>query len=134
MRNEDLKEMMVSTIAHLQMLAMHNPNTPLLLAGVLRLDDGTDQYRIYQINQPMPADTPPDPPKTGQRICFVGKGPPSEPDWVVALFELEAGKLEDTMTIPLPLHGTTEYLAQRIYEYLVFGTIVRQTEPPAFTQ
>lgn len=133
MTNESIHAMMAEVIAHLRSLALENPATPMFVAGYVRLDDGSDQYRIYEVDlETSPA---PHSPKKGQRICFVGKGLEAEPKWLVALFQFDTyNDLEDSMRIDLPLVGTTAYLALRIFDYIVNGNFLRDPEPPKFIQ
>ncbi len=134
MTNDELRATAMPMINHLRSLASANPATPMIVAGIVQLDDGTDQYRIYEIDLNDPQASPPTP-KKGQRICFIGKGHEADPRWVVALFEFDTdGPLENSMRIDLPLVGTTEYLALRVFDYIVNGNLLRDAEPPAFIQ
>lgn len=128
MNNEYLATLTEELRSHMLKLSGANLEHKVpILFGRARLDDGTDQYRIYQLDDDCQVRQP----MKGQRICFIGKGTPDDPVWMVAMFRHATfDELKNSMRINLPLQSTVEHLALQIYDYIVNGNFIREKTLP----
>lgn len=126
MDQEKLKESVEKTIAFLKDIATLNlleEDGKLILVGWLTIEDKR-QWRMYVINESDIVEGSPPKVQDGQRVCFIGEGPPGTGS-MAALFEFDNSDTSNSLQFDYPLDITEEDLAMRIYSYLVDSVVQR---------